>query len=263
MDVDVEGVLEGRTKLNRDLLTHVCQAQISSKQPESTDPIHIAHLWRVTQVLLETTVHETSRFSQRAQLLEQHLKGFTETHEQQVKALNAELDQVKKENSILKGETPGIMPCEGPPPVEAHHLSTEEGKALQEKIRKMQEQYTTMMKQKTAIAEELQKLKEAQSTVVVSSSSSSSSHASTPKEKELEDELQNMRIQLVEKQKERDELNRSVEGKLSESSQFRSLKTMLSQKNELVKELREKLRKYETAAAELSTSAEPSADDDD
>eukprot|EP00906_Rhabdomonas_costata_P026703 RCo038031 len=230
MDIDVDAVFEGKAKLNRELLAHIIQSRVSSSQPEATDPVHITHLFRVTQALLETTLFENGRFSHRLQQQEQQLKASLE-----------ELQKLKTENAKLKGEVPGILPAEGPAKAEpATASSSEEVKLLQDKLKKMQEQYSAVVKQKSALADELQSLKEQSSSSV--------------KDAGLEAELEKLKLELQEKAKETEALGRSMEGKLSESTQFKNLKAMLGQKNEAIKELRQKLRKYEPDCC-------PSADD--
>ena len=96
MDVDVDGVLEGRVKLNKELLLHVCEAKVDSDQPEAGDTFSLGHLWRVMQVLLETTLYEDGRYAQRVQQLEQHAKATAEQTEAQIKALTEELTKVWK-----------------------------------------------------------------------------------------------------------------------------------------------------------------------
>uniref|UniRef100_A0A7S4LM54 Leucine zipper transcription factor-like protein 1 n=1 Tax=Eutreptiella gymnastica TaxID=73025 RepID=A0A7S4LM54_9EUGL len=236
MDVDVDGVLEGRVKLNKELLLHVCEAKVDSDQPEAGDTFSLGHLWRVMQVLLETTLYEDGRYAQRVQQLEQHAKATAEQTEAQIKALTEELTKVKEENAVLRGEKPGIVPVKGPAEAEEKGpmLTEEEGKALQEKVRKMQEQYTTMMKQKTALNEELQQLKDA-----------NAKDDKAAQIKALETQVQELKLEGEKKTQELDTAGKALDGKLNESTQFKNLKMMLGQKNELLKDLRARLQKYE------------------
>ena len=58
-------------------------------------------------------------------------------------------------------------------------------------------------------------------------------------------QVQELKLEGEKKTQELDTAGKALDGKLNESTQFKNLKMMLGQKNELLKDLRARLQKYE------------------
>jgi hypothetical protein len=244
MDVDVEAVLEGRARPDRLLLNHLCRAKVDTDHPQAGDPFSLLQLWRVTQLLLETAAQEGAAHAHHVQQLEQRLTeevaaraAEASAREADSAALRDELATVRNENAVLRGEKFGVVAV--PPAAAAPSgptLTEEEGRALQEKVRRLQEQYAAMMKEKTAIAEELRRWKD---------DAHKDGPQPQPQDEGTAPQIADLTAQLERQRKDLEEAQRAAEGKVSESAQFRNLKAMLAQKNELLRDVRGRLRKYE------------------
>eukprot|EP01004_Peranema_trichophorum_P005839 NODE_4683_length_1130_cov_103.683217_g4155_i0.p1 GENE.NODE_4683_length_1130_cov_103.683217_g4155_i0~~NODE_4683_length_1130_cov_103.683217_g4155_i0.p1 ORF type:complete len:299 (+),score=77.45 NODE_4683_length_1130_cov_103.683217_g4155_i0:77-973(+) len=140
-------------------------------------------------------------------------------------------------------------------PSEREKELEEERERLTEKLNKIQQQYTTMMQEKSKLNQELLKMKElSQSTV----------SSDALKVKGLEQIIEELKSQLDLKETELSTTQKEFTGKLSESQQFRTLKKLLAQKTQHVKTLRDKLSKYEPeGAAGIELQEEESSSEDD
>mmetsp|Transcript_78070 Transcript_78070/g.137760 ORF Transcript_78070/g.137760 Transcript_78070/m.137760 type:complete len:306 (-) Transcript_78070:561-1478(-) len=125
-----------------------------------------------------------------------------------------------------------------------------ENKRLQDKLKTIQQQYTTMMGEKSKLSQELNAIKDG--------SQADASNAAA-RVHSLEKELEELKSVLSKKEGEIAAGQKQLTGKLNDSSQFKTLKKLLAQKTQQVKELRTKLQQYEP---ESSGTIEAPADDD-
>eukprot|EP00760_Papus_ankaliazontas_P029764 PhM_4_TR4450/c0_g1_i1/m.65276/K19400/LZTFL1; leucine zipper transcription factor-like protein 1 len=103
--------------------------------------------------------------------------------------------------------------------------SQEEVKRLNEKLRKITEMYSNATQEKTLLLSEAQRLREA-------------SAAATGGDAKAQEQLRKLTTEVM-------ELKKEMGTRLSSSTQFLNLKKMLTDKNKLVKDLRERLSKHE------------------
>eukprot|EP00668_Euglena_longa_P011786 GGOE01014203.1.p1 GENE.GGOE01014203.1~~GGOE01014203.1.p1 ORF type:complete len:317 (-),score=84.14 GGOE01014203.1:228-1151(-) len=126
---------------------------------------------------------------------------------------------------------------------------------LQEKAQKIQQQYTTMMQEKSKLSQQLAAIKD---------SSDASASSASARALSLEEELAEFKAVLATKDREIAAGQQQLTGKLNECTQFKTLKKLLAQKTQQVKELRAKLNKYEpdVPTSTLEEEEESSSDDD-
>jgi leucine zipper transcription factor-like protein 1 len=131
-----------------------------------------------------------------------------------------------------------------------------ENKRIQEKLQKIQQQYTTMMQEKTKLSQELASIKD--STEATAANASARALA-------LEKEKEELKAAIERKDAEIESGQKQLTGKLADSSQFKTLKKLLNQKTQQVKELRTKLEKYEPdgEGSTIELQEESSSDDDE
>jgi leucine zipper transcription factor-like protein 1 len=116
--------------------------------------------------------------------------------------------------------------------------ANEEIGRLNDKLRKMTEQFSTMMKEKTALQAQVLHLQDARSTAVAPAA------PAAPGATHLDQSGTVARLQ-----QELSAVRNDMQLKLNQSSQFQTLKKMLAQKNQQVKQLRAALVQYDPAAA--------------
>lgn len=138
--------------------------------------------------------------------------------------------------------------------VEAH----EEIRRLNERMRAMTAQYEQAMQAKSAASEQALQMQDTvaglqqQQTAMTEAQQAQMQRQNA----EFRAEIGALRQQVVEAQKE-------LTGKLSQSTQFTTLKRMLNEKNELVKTLRTNLARYDPAAAAVGADDDIEAASDD
>lgn len=195
-------------------------------------------------------------------------------------AVAKQLEDQSKSAEPLKGaaqmtpaaasKLPSLGGTEAAQANELNILKVENG-VLKERLAKMQAQCTNILKEKTAIGNEMNALQTKFTELNVSVQNMTSPEATAVKEqaaavgvsmssvskmaeptKESDEQSQQLQASLdftkkLLDAKERDfeELEKKLEDRVNNSSQFISLKKMLAQKNDQIKALRTSLRKYE------------------
>eukprot|EP00997_Jenningsia_sp_PLL12_P009960 NODE_704_length_1497_cov_99.196823_g581_i0.p1 GENE.NODE_704_length_1497_cov_99.196823_g581_i0~~NODE_704_length_1497_cov_99.196823_g581_i0.p1 ORF type:complete len:276 (-),score=83.57 NODE_704_length_1497_cov_99.196823_g581_i0:225-1052(-) len=164
---------------------------------------------------------------------------------------------------------PGLAPLGAPKPKPAalapiqtapagpseRELELEEStKSLADKLSKVQQQFSTMMQEKSKLTQELNRIKDL---------SESSAANEAAKVIDLQKQLDEARTQLERKDTEVQSHQKELTGKLSESQQFKTLKKLLAQKNQQVKDMRTKLSKYEPEAGSTTIELEESSSSED
>lgn len=76
------------------ILSLLHSLQVETDQPEAGDLFSLIQLWRVMQVLLETTLYESSAYAHKSLGLEQHRKSYSEETDAKLKTLAEELERV-------------------------------------------------------------------------------------------------------------------------------------------------------------------------
>jgi leucine zipper transcription factor-like protein 1 len=146
-----------------------------------------------------------------------------------------------------------------PPPTDAGPSEREkelEGELarMQDKLLRVQQQYTAMMHEKTRLAQDL--------AAAQSGTDASAADAAT-RARALEAEAADLKAVVAGKDREIAAAQQQLTGKLADSSQFKTLKKLLAQRTQHVKELRTRLNKYEPDSAATTTLVEDSSSDDD
>eukprot|EP00996_Jenningsia_fusiforme_P001865 NODE_2721_length_1135_cov_22.240331_g2499_i0.p1 GENE.NODE_2721_length_1135_cov_22.240331_g2499_i0~~NODE_2721_length_1135_cov_22.240331_g2499_i0.p1 ORF type:complete len:305 (-),score=88.18 NODE_2721_length_1135_cov_22.240331_g2499_i0:170-1084(-) len=130
----------------------------------------------------------------------------------------------------------------------------EENEKMKDKLNKIQQQYTTMMQEKTKQSQELAKLKD---------SASAGAAADSVMVAKKDEEIANLKAQLERKESDIASSQKELTGKISESRQFTTLKKLLAQKTQQVKELRTQLQKYVPEAGATVELVDESSSEDD
>eukprot|EP00669_Euglena_mutabilis_P013203 TRINITY_DN8006_c0_g1_i1.p2 TRINITY_DN8006_c0_g1~~TRINITY_DN8006_c0_g1_i1.p2 ORF type:complete len:151 (-),score=50.25 TRINITY_DN8006_c0_g1_i1:148-600(-) len=115
-------------------------------------------------------------------------------------------------------------------------------------------QYTAMMHEKTRLAQDL---------AAARSGTDASAADAAARARALEAEAADLKAVVVGKDREIAAAQQQLTGKLADSSQFKTLKKLLAQRTQHVKELRTRLNKYEPDSAATTTLVEDSSSDDD
>ena len=139
---------------------------------------------------------------------------------------------------------------------EAH----EEIRRLNERMRAMTLQFETAMRDRSELNQNVMTMQDSMSTMAVQQQQMSlqQQQAMEQQNNEFRAQIQAMQAQAIEAQKE-------LAGKLAASTQFQTLKRMLNEKNDLCKNLRSTLARYDPAAAAAAGGADDDieAEDDD
>jgi len=117
-----------------------------------------------------------------------------------------------------------------------------ENKQLQERFRVMQMQCAELLKERSILSEELEGMRSQFGTM---KSQLSGDMAAQGAVREMESQLANTKNLLESKQGEVERIKEDLNKRLIDSNQFKDLKAILSKKNQQIKVLRDRLRKYE------------------
>jgi DNA repair exonuclease SbcCD ATPase subunit len=161
----------------------------------------------------------------------------------------------------------GALPSLNSGDAQAKQLSEahEEIRRLNERMRAMQQRFEEAMNDRSKLNQDVLSMqdtigsisKEKEQLTVAQQQQLQQQHAQMQQQNAMyRGEVQSMRQQLVDAQKE-------LTGKLSQSTQFLTLKRMLNEKNDLAKQLRASLMRYDPAAAAIGGSDDIEAEDDD
>eukprot|EP00993_Chasmostoma_nieuportense_P001957 NODE_2793_length_1089_cov_118.603950_g2663_i0.p1 GENE.NODE_2793_length_1089_cov_118.603950_g2663_i0~~NODE_2793_length_1089_cov_118.603950_g2663_i0.p1 ORF type:complete len:303 (+),score=113.29 NODE_2793_length_1089_cov_118.603950_g2663_i0:56-964(+) len=181
--------------------------------------------------------------------------GFLEKNVLEGKAGLAPLGSLKPKPSAGLHPLAPIGQTQAPAgPSEAELKLEEENKRLNEKLQKIQQQYTTMMQEKSKLSAELTGIKE--------STTNALGHDAAVQH-DLQSQISDLKIQLEKKENEIAVSQRELTGKLGESNQFKTIKKLLTQKNQQVKDLRTKLLKYEPPTDESTIELQESSSSDE
>lgn len=129
---------------------------------------------------------------------------------------------------------------------------------LNEKMRAMSAEYAQAMQQRSQLNENVLTMQDTMSLM-----QQDVSNMTQAQQMELQQTARHGQQKIVALEREIAQLNADMTGKLSASSQFQSLKKMLYEKNEMVKQLRAALSKYDPSAAYGGDDDIEAADDDD
>eukprot|EP01012_Entosiphon_sulcatum_P055939 TRINITY_DN7866_c0_g1_i1.p1 TRINITY_DN7866_c0_g1~~TRINITY_DN7866_c0_g1_i1.p1 ORF type:complete len:281 (-),score=81.43 TRINITY_DN7866_c0_g1_i1:32-853(-) len=244
----------------RDLEGELQDFRSASLVDESYNKADVSDLFQNLLAILKVTIEkeQTEDFQSSAAFLEQLLLAAQEQNVP-IEAGPSATDLYSKTGLLAQPRaklpelsTPAPQAPTGPS--EAEVKLQAENSALNEKLLVVQQQFHTMMQEKTKATDELHALQTA-------AASAAASEAIIIKQ--ITDEIAALKQQLEKKEEEFAHGQKELNVKLSDTTQFQALKKLLAAKNQQLKDLRARLQKYEQSDTKAQIELADEDEDDD